>query len=106
MVQVFQDAMNPGKVAVSATVTVWVDAILFRSLSDELEKAIRHQAIKDLKHNPEVKKAIAEAASKKLLSMLGVEIEAGKENSNEQTSTSTGIDSGQSVSQDRGSLDQ
>jgi hypothetical protein len=106
MVQVFQDAMNPGKVAVSATVTVWIDAILFRSLSDELEKAIRHQAIKDLKHNPEVKKAIAEAASKKLLSMLGVEEQVVSEENHEQASASTSINSGQSISQDRGSLDQ
>ncbi len=107
MVQVFQDATNPEKVMVSATVTFWIDKILLSTLADELEKNIRHQAIKDLKHNPEVKKAVAEAASKKLLSMLGVEeTSAEKENSNEQSSTRTGIDSRQSVPQDRGSLDQ
>jgi hypothetical protein len=39
-------------------------------ITDELEKTVRAQAIKELEENPEVKKLVAEAATAKLLEML------------------------------------
>jgi hypothetical protein len=40
-----------------------------------VSKAIREKAIQDLQHSPAVKKAIATAAQKLLLEMLGVKPE-------------------------------
>jgi hypothetical protein len=72
VIQVTADPANPERVAVTATVTVYLDTVTLRALSDEIEKAIRAQAAKDLKSNPEVRKVIADAAQAKLLGMLGV----------------------------------
>jgi hypothetical protein len=72
MVVITADPQNPEKLILSATVTLFIDRLLVETLSDELEAQIRSQAIKDLKRNKEVQKAVAEAATKKLLQMLGV----------------------------------
>jgi hypothetical protein len=73
MITITQDPMNPMRLLVTQTISFYLDKVLKGSLEAELEDLIRAQARKDLKSNPEVKKAVAEAATKKLLSMLGVE---------------------------------
>lgn len=96
MITVTQDAMNPTRLLVTQTVSFYLDRILIDTLSDELAQLIRNQARKDLKSNPEVKKAVAEAACKKLLAMLGVEEkseEVIQEKKDEHTNTSTTVNS-------------
>jgi hypothetical protein len=106
MITITKDGANPDKFVVSQTIVMFLDKVMLSSLSDEIEKTIRAQAIKDLRHNPEVKKVIAEAATKKLLAMLGVEEKAVEENSNEHTRTGKATDNGQPVSEDRGAVSQ
>lgn len=72
MVSITQDPKNPNQLIVTQTVTIFLDKILMNSLSEELATIIRQQAHKDLKKNKIVQQAVAEAASKKLLNMLGV----------------------------------
>lgn len=72
MVSITQDPKNPNQLIVTQTVTIFLDKILVSSLSEELAAIIRQQAHKDLKKNKTVQQAVAEAASKKLLTMLGV----------------------------------
>lgn len=72
MVSITQDPKNPNKLVVTLAVTVFLDRILESSMSEELATIIRQQAHKDLKKNKVVQQAVSEAASKKLLSMLGV----------------------------------
>ena len=81
MVSLLQDPANPQKLAVTVTVAFYIDKILMETLSDEVEATIREQARKDLLKNRQVKKAIAAAAQKKLLELLGVpEPESGEPN--------------------------
>lgn len=70
MIQVTQDPTDSNKVILSSTVTLFLDKLALSALSDEIERAIRAQAVKDLEGNEEVKKIIAAAATNKLLSML------------------------------------
>lgn len=72
MISLTVDPQNPDKLILSATVVMYLDRILVESLSDELEKGIREQAIKDIQKSRAVKKAVADAAQKKLLQLLGV----------------------------------
>lgn len=72
MVSITQDPKNSNQLIVTQTVTIFLDKILVSSLSEELATIIRQQAHKDLKKNKIVQQAVAEAASKKLLNMLGV----------------------------------
>jgi hypothetical protein len=106
MITITQDPMNPMRLLVTQTISFYLDKVLKGSLEAELEDLIRAQARKDLKSNPEVKKAVAEAATKKLLAMLGVKEKAVEENSNEHTRTGKATDNGQPVSEDRGAVSQ
>ena len=72
MVSITPDPKNSDRIVVSQTVTVFLDKILFESLSSELESIIRRQAEKDLKKNKSVQQAVAQAASNKLLEMLSI----------------------------------
>jgi len=71
MVTLTQDPNNPDRLTLTATVTVYLDKLLLTTLSEEVTSTIREQAIKDLRSNTTVKKAIAKAATEKLLTMLG-----------------------------------
>lgn len=83
MISLTVDPQNPDKLILSATVVMYLDRILVESLSDELEKGIREQAVKDIQKSRAVKRAVADAAQKKLLAMLGIEATpAVQENSN------------------------
>jgi hypothetical protein len=72
VIVVTKDPSNPDRLILTQTVTLYLDRTLLETLSTEVEAAIRRQASTDLKKNPQVKKAIAEAATRKLLAMLGV----------------------------------
>jgi hypothetical protein len=71
MVTITQDPTNPERLVLSATVTVYLDKALLQTLDEEVTRAIREQAIRDLRSNSTVKKLIAKAATEKLLAMLG-----------------------------------
>ena len=70
MVSITTDPQNPDKLFLTATVSLYIDRLLIEALSDEIKRRITWQASRDIKNNPEVKKQIAKAASKKLLQML------------------------------------
>ena len=70
-----QDPTNPERLVLTQTATLYLDKVALSALGSEVEAAIRAQAAKDLQSNRVVKKAIAEAASKMLLKMLGVDNE-------------------------------
>ncbi len=72
MVTVTPDPTNPERLVLTATVSLYLDRLLLDTLNDQLATSIREQAIHDLKSDPKVKKQIAAAATRKLLSMLGV----------------------------------
>lgn len=73
MITLTQDPLNPDRLVLSATVTLYLDKLLLTTLSQEVDAAIREQAVKDLQHNRAVKRGIAKAATQKLLTMLGAE---------------------------------
>ena len=70
MISVTADPTNADRVVLTATVTMYLDKLVLKVCGEEIEAAIRTQAQKDLRTNPEAKKLIAEAATTKLLSML------------------------------------
>lgn len=72
MIQLAVDPEHPERVILTSTVTLYLEKVALSALSDEIEKAIRAQAVKDLKGNPEVRRKIAEAAEWKLLQLLGM----------------------------------
>lgn len=72
MINIITDPASPDRLVLTATCTLYIDKLMLEALSDELTAAIRAQAKKDLLSNPAVKKAIAKAATEKLLEMLGV----------------------------------
>jgi hypothetical protein len=74
MMGIITDPNNPNRLVLTATVTIYLDKLLGSILDDEIAKAIREQAVKDLQTNAEVKKAIAKAATEKLLQMLGADV--------------------------------
>ena len=71
MVTITVDPKDPSRLILTATATLYIDRVLVETLNSEVESAIRTQARKDLKGNKEVQKQIAEAATQRLLSMLG-----------------------------------
>jgi hypothetical protein len=75
VIGIVQDPQDPNKLVLTATVTIYLDRLLSDVLAEEVSKAIREKAIQDLQHSPAVKKAIATAAQKLLLEMLGVKPE-------------------------------
>ena len=88
MIAIQQDPLNPDRLILTATVTLYLEQVMLRSLLSEIGDRIRFQARKDLKSNPEVKRKIAEAATTKLLKMLGVEsIEEEPKNEEKQPET-------------------
>jgi hypothetical protein len=72
VVTIQADPANPERLILTQTATLYLDRVLLETLSAEVADSIRAQAIKDLKSSKAVKKAIADAATKKLLTMLGV----------------------------------
>jgi hypothetical protein len=79
MVSITQDPLRPEKLALTITATLYLDRLLVETLNQEIEKAIREQAIRDLQENKEVKLAVFKAAQRKLLALLGVPNAAAKE---------------------------
>jgi hypothetical protein len=75
MISLTKDPTDHTKLVLTATVTLYLDRILVETLSDEIEKAIRLQATKDVKSNKEVRDTIAKAATNRLLDMLAVQTE-------------------------------
>jgi hypothetical protein len=69
MVGITQDSTS-GKLVLTATVTIYLDRTLTSVLDEEVSKAIREQAIKDLQSNPAIKKQVQKAASEFLIQML------------------------------------
>jgi hypothetical protein len=59
-----------GKVVLTITQTILLDKALTVAVLNEVEDAIRKQAAKDLKTNPKVKAAIAQAATEHLLKLV------------------------------------
>lgn len=76
MVSAMIDPGHPERVALTVTVTMYLDKLLQDVLSAEVAEAIRGKAIEDLKTNPDVQAKIAAAASAKLLAMLEAKPEA------------------------------
>ncbi len=73
MIQLVSDPENPDRVILTATTTLYLDKLALAALSEEVDKAIRAQAIKDLRGNAEVRRKIAAAAEAKLLAMRGAD---------------------------------
>jgi len=72
MISLTSDPANPERLVLTATVTLYLEKVLFKALSEEIETAIRQRAIADLKGNPAVRAAVGKAASSMLLEMLDV----------------------------------
>jgi uncharacterized membrane protein len=70
MVSITADPKNPDQIAVTASVTIFIDKILVHTLSAELATAIREAAIEDLKTNQVVRQLVAKAAVAKLLATV------------------------------------
>jgi hypothetical protein len=71
MVSLTPSPTDPSKAVLTVTITLYLDRLLSDVLSDEIAGQIREQATKDLRSNKQVRKMIQDAASEKLLSMLG-----------------------------------
>lgn len=78
MIQLAVDPSNPERVVLTSTVTLYLEKVALAALSDEVEKAIRAQAVADLRKNPEVRRKIAGAAEARLLSLLGMGDDQGR----------------------------
>jgi hypothetical protein len=87
MITITPDPSSLSRLAVTQTITVYLDKLLTKNLLDEIAELVHKQAIKDLKSNPEVKKVIAEAATNKLLEMLGVKTNQEEKSNADNTST-------------------
>jgi hypothetical protein len=79
MISLQVDPANPGKLTLTATVSLYLDRCFVEALSDEVSAAIRRQAVRDIRKNPAVIKAISRAAQQLLLEKLGVKEEHGQE---------------------------
>ena len=75
MIVLTPDPTNPDGLIFTCTVSVYLDKLLVETLSDEIAVTITEQAKKDLRSNAAVKRQIAKVATKKLMTMLGVEEE-------------------------------
>lgn len=78
MIEIKQDPQNPERLIVTQTVTTFLDKILFKTLSDELEKAIAAQAKKDFTKKA-VKEELSRLATKHLAKTLGIADEPEEE---------------------------
>jgi hypothetical protein len=78
VIQLAVDPSNPERVVLTSTVTLYLEKVALAALSDEVEKAIRAQAVADLRKNPEVRRKIAGAAEARLLSLLGMGDDQGR----------------------------
>jgi acyl-CoA hydrolase len=72
MVSITQDPLNTERSSLTVTVTLYLDKLLTEATSQAVAEMIAKQAAHDLKRNPTVKAEIAKAATKKLLTLLGV----------------------------------
>lgn len=72
MIQLTVDPADPNKLTLTATVTLFLNRLVSDVLSEEVSAQVRAQAKKDLQSNRAVKKAIADAAQRLLLGLLGV----------------------------------
>ncbi len=81
MIALTPDPQNPDKLILTATVSMYLDKLMVQTLDDQIAQQITTQAVKDLQKNKAVKKAIAAAAQKKLLDLLGVQAEDANGNS-------------------------
>lgn len=70
MVSAIVDPSHPERVAVTVTITMYLDKLMTEALSTEVSDAVRRKCVEDIHTNEEVKQAIAKAATAKLLSML------------------------------------
>lgn len=70
MITLTTDPFNPTRLALTATVSFFIDKVLIDTLTDELVTAIREAAKEDLKSNQVVRQQVAKAAVAKLLTML------------------------------------
>lgn len=72
MVQITPDPLNPEKLILTATATLWLDKVLIETLSEELQRIVREKAIEDLKA-PGVQKELRRLATAHLAKLLGIE---------------------------------
>ena len=79
MISIMTDPKDPTKLVLSANVVMYLDRVLLEALSAEVDSAIRRQAVRDIRKNPAVIKAISRAAQQLLLEKLGVKEEHGQE---------------------------
>jgi hypothetical protein len=70
MITLTQDPTNPNRLALTATVSFFIDKVLIDTLNDELVSAIREAAREDLKSNQVVRQQVAKAAVAKLLATV------------------------------------
>jgi hypothetical protein len=75
MITLTVDPTNPDRLALTATVSLFLDKVLIETLKDELVIAIREAAKEDLRTNQVVRQQVAKAAVAKLLA----EVETWKE---------------------------
>ena len=75
MITLTPDPQNPDRLLLTSTVSLYLDKLLVQTLDDVIAIQIKEQAAKDLQGNKQVKKVIAEAAQRKLLTLLGVKEE-------------------------------
>jgi hypothetical protein len=72
VVSITTDPDNPERLILSATVTLFLDRLLLTSLSDELQRIVREQAVKDLQAQP-VQKELRRLATAHLAKLLGID---------------------------------
>jgi hypothetical protein len=70
MIALTIDPTNPDRLALTATVSFFIDKVLVDTLKDELVSAIREAAREDLKNNQVVRQQVAKAAVAKLLATI------------------------------------
>lgn len=70
MITLTQDPTNPNRLALTATVSFFIDKVLIDTLNDELVSAIREAAKEDLRTNQVVRQQVAKAAVAKLLTTI------------------------------------
>lgn len=70
MITLTQDPTNPNRLALTATVSFFIDKVLIDTLNDELVAAIREAAKEDLRTNQVVRQQVAKAAVAKLLATI------------------------------------
>jgi hypothetical protein len=70
VIQITADPANPERLLINSLTSLYLDKVALAALSDEIERAVRQQAISDLQSNPAVRALITKASTELLLKLL------------------------------------